>query len=66
MTPQEFRSARQQAQMSINDCAAYLSNAPRSVRRYEDGSRAIPGPVSRLMEMLDELHTPGKTWKGLE
>lgn len=66
MTPQDFRTIRQQAGMSFTQCADYLQNTTRSVRRYEDGTRPIPGPVSRLMKMLDELHTPGKTWKGVE
>lgn len=51
MTPSDFKRLR--GSMSINDCAAYLQNAPRSVRRYEDGTRAIPGPVRVLMEQLD-------------
>jgi len=52
MTPDNFRSKRQQAGMSVNECAEYLCNASRTVRRYEDGSRSIPGPVAKLMEML--------------
>lgn len=51
MTPTDFKRLR--GSMSINECAAYLQNAPRSVRRYEDGTRAIPGPVRVLMEQLD-------------
>jgi len=49
MTPTDFKA--HMGTMSINECAEYLQNAPRTVRRYLDGTRAIPGPVQRLMVM---------------
>lgn len=54
MTPQDFRTIRHQAGMSFTQCADYLQNTTRSVRRYEDGTRPIPGPVAVLMGMLEK------------
>ncbi len=58
MTPTQFRTLR--GSLSINQCAEYLQNAPRTVRRYEDGTRAIPGPVRVLMQQLAAQSDGGK------
>ena len=64
MTPQEFRSARYKADMSLQQCADYLGITSRSVRRIEAGTQAITGPIAKLIGQL--ANTPGKTWKGVE
>ena len=63
MTPQEFRSARYKAGMSLQQCADCLGITSRSVRRIEAGTQAITGPIAKLMGIIT---TPGKTWKGVE
>ena len=54
MTPEQFKVIRQQAGYSVDQLAAVLRISDgRSVRRWEDGSRKVSGPVSLLMEMID-------------
>lgn len=55
MTPQEFKSIRLTARgdaLSINDISDIIRVHPRTIRRYEDGSVPISGPVSKLMELI--------------
>ena len=55
MTPQQFRKIREAQGLSVDQMAARLRlSHGRSVRRYEDGSREISGPISLLMEMIAE------------
>ena len=55
MTPEDFRAIRQRAGMTQSRLAAALRLSDgRTIRRYEDGSRPVSGPVSLLMEILDE------------
>lgn len=55
MTPAQFKTIRTSAGLSINQLADKLRLSDgRSIRRYEDGSRAISGPISLLMELLDD------------
>lgn len=60
MTPKTFNAIRHGKQLSINDTAAYLRVDSRSVRRYEDGSRPISGPVAKLMEQLQAINGKGE------
>lgn len=54
MTPEQFRKIREQAGYSVDQLAAVLRISDgRSVRRWEDGSRKVSGPVSLLMLMID-------------
>lgn len=54
MTPSTFKSIRQRARLTQSGLAAVLRiDDLRTIRRYEKGERAISGPVSLLMEMLD-------------
>lgn len=54
MTPTQFKSIRERAGYSVDQLAAVLRISDgRSVRRWEDGSRKVSGPVSLLMEMID-------------
>jgi len=55
MTPEQFRAIRQRAGLSQARLAALLRLSDgRTIRRYESGERPIPGPVSLLMEMIED------------
>lgn len=55
MTPAAFKSIRKRAGMTIRGLADLLRiSDEKTIRRYERGDRAISGPVSLLMEMLDD------------
>lgn len=54
MTPSEFKAIRTRAGLTQTGLAARLRIEDlRTIRRYEAGERAISGPVSLLMELLD-------------
>lgn len=53
MTPNEFKHIRTAASLTQEGLAQLLRlSDSRSIRRYEDGSRTISGPISLLMELL--------------
>ncbi len=54
MSPVTFRAIRQRRELTQAALASVLRSDPRSVRKWEAGDREISGPVSRLMELLDE------------
>lgn len=59
MTPSELKSIRERAGLTQDQLARLLRlSDSRSIRRYEDGSRQISGPVSIILEMLDEGSLP--------
>ena len=49
MTPQEIRAVRERMALSSNAFAALLGVEGRTVRRWEDGTRDIPGPVVKFL-----------------
>ena len=52
MTPETFKSIRHRAGLTQSGLATYLRiSDSRTIRRWEDGSRAISGPVTLLMEI---------------
>jgi DNA-binding transcriptional regulator YiaG len=54
MTPATFHAIRQRAGLTQSELARLLRIEDiRSIRKWEKGERAISGPVSLLMEMLD-------------
>ena len=54
MTPATFRQIRQAAGLSLSALAELLGIEDRStVHRWEKGARAISGPVTRLMRLLE-------------
>lgn len=54
MTPTKFKSIRERAGLTQDQLARLLRlSDSRTIRRYEEGSRQVSGPVSILMEMLD-------------
>jgi DNA-binding transcriptional regulator YiaG len=55
MTPATFQRIRAKLGMTQTQLAAVLRIEDiRTIRRWEKGERAISGPVSLLMELLDE------------
>lgn len=51
MTPAEFKAARNKLGMSVTECADFLLCEPRTVRRWEDGTRDIPRYAEHVMTM---------------
>lgn len=59
MTPDELRRIRTKAGLSLDGLAKVLRIADLStVHRWEKGDRAISGPVSILLEMIDNGELP--------
>jgi DNA-binding transcriptional regulator YiaG len=59
MTPNEFKAIRQRAGLTQSGLAARLRVSDlRTIRKWEAGERAISGPVSLLMELLDAGKLP--------
>jgi DNA-binding transcriptional regulator YiaG len=53
MSPEEFKRARLELGMSQNDIAEFLGVASdRTIRRWEEGAKDIPGPVLLVMELI--------------
>ena len=53
MTGEEFKAIRRTAGLSVSELAALLRIVDeRAVRRWEDGTKEVSGPVSLLMELL--------------
>jgi DNA-binding transcriptional regulator YiaG len=54
MKPTHFAAIRQKYGLSMEQLAGFLGLTKAAVSRYESGGRHIPGPVERLMRLLDE------------
>lgn len=55
MSPSTFREIRRRAGLSQSHLAKVLRiSDERSVRRWEMGEREISGPVTLLMELIDQ------------
>jgi len=55
MTPQHFRQIREAADLSRPQLAKILRiKEVKTIYRYEHGEREISGPVSLLMEMIED------------
>jgi len=54
MKPTHFRQIRVKHDLTMDELAVFLGLTKAAVSRYESGNRPIPGPVSRLMRLLDE------------
>jgi len=54
MTPKQFRMIRLRGEYSMNDLTAFLGVTKGAISKWESGARPIPGPVARLMLLLDE------------
>ena len=59
MTPEAFVAIRRRYGLTQRQLARRLRiEDERTIRRYEAGERAVSGPVSLLMEMLDRGALP--------
>jgi len=58
MTPSELKHLRRKLGLSVARLATVLRVTPRSVRRWEDGTRDIPGPVQVLLMWLTTGERP--------
>lgn len=61
MTPAELRSARAKLGLSAAKLAKALrlgADGGRTVRRWESGENAVPGPAQVAVEMMLERTTP--------
>lgn len=64
MTPTELKSIRERAGLTQDQLACLLRlSDSRTIRRYEDGSRSVSGPISILLELIDEGLLPHKYWQ---
>lgn len=54
MTPDQFRAALADLGLSQAGFARIAQVNPRTVRRWCDGTRAVPGPVVALLGMMSE------------
>jgi len=54
MKSSHFRTIRVKHSLTMEQLAVYLGLTKAAVSRYESGNRPIPGPVARLMRLLDE------------
>lgn len=52
-----YKQLRQTANLSITQMAYHLGVDPRTVRRYEDGTRTPGGPVNKLYAALNAKPT---------
>jgi DNA-binding transcriptional regulator YiaG len=63
MTPEEFNRHRHGLGLSVSQVAAVLKVQPRTVRRWEDGTRDVPGPVQVLILWLTTGKRPScRAW----
>lgn len=61
MTPEHFRTIRQEAGLSLSDMAALLRISDRStIHRWEKGQRPISGPASIICELIATNTLPTK------
>jgi DNA-binding transcriptional regulator YiaG len=52
MTPKQFKKARFKLELSARETGKAFGVDSRTVRRWEDGSQAVPGPAAQLMKLL--------------
>ena len=59
MTPETFKSIRNATGLSVRQLATVLRiQDSGTIRRYENGSREVSGPVSALMDMIHKGDLP--------
>lgn len=66
MTPDEFKAARLAAGLATQQAAAdALESDLRTVRRWENGERGIPGPVRVALRLMGSpQRTPAQSSQG--
>jgi DNA-binding transcriptional regulator YiaG len=55
MTPEEFLAIRVRLGLSHDSMGALMGVGDRTVRRWENGERDIPGPVVLLMDCICDV-----------
>ena len=58
MTPREFRDRRLTLGLSTEQLAERLGVDPQTIRRWQDGSQSVPGPVTMAMAFLPPAGLP--------
>ena len=56
MSPRQLRSILKKLSLTQVEAARRLAVNPRSMRRWIDGSRPIPGPVRASVRCWETLH----------
>ena len=59
VTPDQFRAALADLQLSQSGFARIAMVDARTVRRWCDGTRAVPGPVVALLRFMRDNSTQG-------
>lgn len=54
MMPEVFLSIRQRLGLTQQDLAKLLGVSQRAVQYYEAGSRKVPGPVARILGLMEK------------
>lgn len=54
MNTAQFIKIRKKSGLSLSQLSAIIRVHDRTIRRYEDGSIPVSGPVSKLMELIKE------------
>jgi len=63
MTPTELKAIRQRYGLTQSDLARILRiEDGRTVRRWEAGDRAISGPATVLLELMESGELPQRYW----
>lgn len=52
MTPEQFKDVRKKLGITIKEMAENLKVNPRTVNRWENGDRKIPGPVEVALDYI--------------
>jgi DNA-binding transcriptional regulator YiaG len=52
MNPEDFKAGRHALGFSVSECAAAFGVDARTIRRWEDGTRTVPGTAEKLLEHL--------------
>lgn len=54
MTAEEFNQIRREAGLSVYQLGDIIRVHPRTIRKFVDGQAPVSGPISLLMELIDD------------
>ena len=60
MTPEEFKEAQNRLGLTNEQAAAALRVSVRTVEKWRQGSRSIPGPTEVVIELLERYKDAAK------
>ena len=66
MTPAQLRASLSTLGLSQARAAALLGVTTDAVSKWANGKRAIPGPVARLVWLMDYYHPRDDIWDALQ